>query len=178
MDVESITDASDPSSTSSRLAGRAVISNGRFVINRAAATSQTGTFALFKSQPPTNVTWGGEFDIFNFPNPFNLNDKTVTLTSGGALGLNLSTRGTIIKYCLPAYLGSSVNAKFYIYNIAGELVREIDDGIRSGGFIYYLDWNGKNDSGDDCASGIYFLTAKAGNKVLNKRKPLKMAIVK
>jgi len=176
--VDSITEAYKSTSTSTRLAGKAIISNGRFVVNRAAATSQTGIFALFKSQPPTNVAWTGEFDIFNFPNPFNLKDKTVTLTNGGALGLNLSTRGTIIKYCLPSSLGSSVHAKFYIYNIAGELVREIDDGIRSGGYVYYLDWDGKNDSGDDCASGVYFLIAKAGNKTINKRKPFKLAIVK
>ncbi|MDD5686644.1 MAG: carboxypeptidase regulatory-like domain-containing protein [Elusimicrobia bacterium] len=177
LDVESIADASKSTSTV-RLAGHSIIQNGRFVVNRAASSSQSGVFAVFKSQPSTNVNWTEGFQMFNFPNPFNLTEKIVTLTDGGALGTNLTTKGTIIKYCLPPSLGASVNIKFYIYNLAGELVREIDDGIRDGGYIYYVDWDGRNDRNDKCASGVYFLIAKNGNKSLNKHKPLKLAIIK
>lgn len=183
IDVESIADATSSSSTT-RLAGRAVIQNGKFVVNRAASTSQSGVFAVFKAQPPTGVAWSGDFQMFNFPNPFNLKDKTVTLVNPGGIadtnstlaGTNLSTKGTIIKYCLPA--GRSGDVKIFIYNLAGELVREIDDGVRDAGYIYYVDWDGKNDRDDQCASGVYFAILKVGTKTLNKGKPLKLAIIK
>ncbi len=183
IDVESIADAAS-STTSTRLAGRAVVQNGRFVVNRAASTSQTGVFAVFKAQPPTGVAWSGDFQMFNFPNPFNLKDKTVTLTNPGSIadtnttlaGTNLSTKGTLIKYCLPA--GRSGDVKIFIYNLAGELVRELDDGIRDAGYIYYVDWDGRNDRDGECASGVYFAILKVGNKTLNKGKPLKLAIIK
>ncbi|MBI5573225.1 MAG: carboxypeptidase regulatory-like domain-containing protein [Elusimicrobia bacterium] len=175
IDVESISDAASSTSTT-RLSGRAVVQNGRFVVNRAASSSQSGVFAVFKSQPSTNITWTGDFRIFNFPNPFNLKEKIVTLTDGGALGVNLTTKGTVIKYCLPS--AKSGNVKLYIYNLAGELVREIDDGDRTGGFIYYAEWDGRNDRNDECASGVYFALLKVGNKTLNNKKPLKLAIIK
>lgn len=183
VDVESITDAASSTSTT-RLAGRAVVQNGRFVVNRAASSSQSGVFAVFKAQPPTGVAWSGDFQMFNFPNPFNLKDKTVTLVNPGGIadtnstlaGTNLSTKGTIIKYCLPS--GKSGDVKIFIYNIAGELVREIDDGVRDAGYIYYAEWDGKNDRDDECASGVYFALLKVGTKTLNNKKPLKLAIIK
>lgn len=188
LDVESITDAATSTTTSSAayLRGRSAISNGRFVVNRAESTTQTGTFAVFKQAPPTNVAWTGEFLIFNFPNPFNLQPKIVTLQNGGAItdadgvmaGINLSTKGTMLKYCLPPAQGVYGEVEIYIYNLAGELVREIEDGVREGGYIYYVDWDGTNDRGDDCASGVYFAILKFDGKTLNKKRPLKMAIIK
>ncbi|MDO8733835.1 MAG: carboxypeptidase regulatory-like domain-containing protein [Elusimicrobiota bacterium] len=183
IDVESITDAVNSTSTT-RLSGRAVIQNGRFVVNRAASTSQSGTFAVFKKAPPTGVAWSGDFTMFNFPNPFHLKDKTVTLVNPGGIadtnsilaGTNLSTKGTIIKYCLPA--GRTGDVKIFIYNLAGELVRELDDSVRDAGYIYYVDWDGRNDRDDECASGVYFALLKVGTKTLNKGKPLKLAIIK
>ncbi|MFH0947715.1 MAG: carboxypeptidase regulatory-like domain-containing protein [Elusimicrobiota bacterium] len=191
VDVESITDASSSSSTTRlvggmpAVAGRAVIENGRFVLSRAASTSQSGVFAVFKAQPSTNIQWTGDFQIFNFPNPFNLKDKIVTLADAGEIPdsdpttpttTNLTTKGTIIKYCLPA--DKTGNVRIFIYNLAGELVREIDDGVRDGGFRYYVDWDGRNDRNDECASGVYFALLKVGTKTLNEGKPLKLAIVK
>ncbi|MBN1383818.1 MAG: carboxypeptidase regulatory-like domain-containing protein [Elusimicrobia bacterium] len=188
LEVNSITDAvaSTTTASASCLGGRAVISNGRFVVNKAAATSQSGIFAVFKSQPPTGEAWTGEFTMFNFPNPFDLQPKIVTLQHGGAItdsyssltGINLSTKGTMIKYCLPPPHGVYGNVDIYIYNLAGELVREIDDGIRESGYIYYADWDGTNDRDDDCASGVYFAILKFDDKALNRKRPLKMAIIK
>lgn len=188
LDVESITSAAVSTTTASAasLRGRASISNGRFVVNKAESTTQTGTFAIFKSAPPTNEAWNSEFTMFNFPNPFDLQPKIVTLQHGGAItdsyssltGINLSTKGTMLKYCLPPPQGVYGSVNIYIYNLAGELVREIDDGAREGGYIYYVDWDGTNDRDDDCASGVYFAILKFDDKSLNKKRPLKMAIIK
>jgi len=124
--------------------------------------------------------------MFNFPNPFNLKDKTVTLVDPGneivdsdpttPTTTNLTTKGTIIKYCLPS--GKDGVVKLYIYNLAGELVREINDDYRLGRFRYYAEWDGRNDRDDQCASGVYFALLKVGTKTLNKGKPLKLAIIK
>lgn len=81
----------------------------------------------------------------------------------------------MIKYALPSNKGGEV--KFYIYNLAGELVKTIDEGTKIGGKYYYCEWDGTNDNGENCASGVYFVIMKINNeKVISK--PIKMAIVK
>jgi hypothetical protein len=61
--------------------------------------------------------------------------------------------------------------------VAGEKVRTIDDGVRAGGYVYYSEWDGKNDNNSDCASGVYFmLTYLDGKKLGNKAH--KLAIIK
>jgi flagellar hook assembly protein FlgD len=114
------------------------------------------------------------------PNPFNLKDKTINLSSDkGAVpafsGGTYITNGTLIKYHLPA--GRSGSLKFVIYNVAGEKVRTIDDGNRTGGEIFYSEWDGKNDNNSDCASGVYFMLTYLDGKQLG-RKVHKMAIIK
>ena len=56
-------------------------------------------------------------------------------------------------------------------------MRTIDEGSRTGGQLYYSEWDGKNDTNQDCASGVYFmLTYLDGKKLGNKAH--KMAIIK
>jgi hypothetical protein len=144
--------------------------------------AQNSKFAVFNSLPNTNITYSsGEFKMYNFPNPFDLKTKTVTLSDGtrGALTANQTVTGTMLKYYLPSAHSGSV--KFYVYNIAGELVRTIDDGNRDGGYIYYCEWDGKTDSGENCASGVYLLLPKVENskiKINGQDKALKMAVIK
>lgn len=47
---------------------------------------------------------------------------------------------------------SEIPARLAIYNIAGQLVKEID--INSPGFSQ-ITWDGKNDKGEDVVSGMY-----------------------
>ncbi len=53
--------------------------------------------------------------------------------------------------------------KISIYNIAGELVYELpkDQTDLTGGFGYYYEWDGKNQSGNTCARGVYIAVFKS-----------------
>jgi len=165
----------------SRAYGAATISKrGHFAPNTAQPTSQSAQFAVFAAAPPTTVAYTGtDFVIYNMPNPFDLKRKTVTLSSDGTTifggSASYSLYGTLLKYHLPA--GNSGSVKFVIYNLAGEKVRTIEEGSRTGGQVYYSEWDGKNDSGSNCASGIYFLLTFVDGKKIGG-KALKMALVK
>lgn len=148
-------------------------------VPRSGGSSQSGQFAVFSAKPDPNITYSGStFEVYNLPNPFNLKSKTVTNIEGTAAfggASSYATEGTLIKYHLPS--GKSGNVKFVIYNVAGEKVRTIDDGSRTGGKTYYSEWDGKNDNGEKCASGVYFLlTFVNGDKIGNKAH--KMALIK
>lgn len=158
--------------------GMSAVVNGRYVPS-AAGTSQSGRFAVFTANPPTGTAaFSSSLQVYNLPNPFSLKSKSVTLSADiGTSGVAnpYPTNGTVIKYNLPA--GKTGTLKFVIYNMAGEKVRTIDEGSRTGGQLYYSEWDGKNDTNQDCASGVYFmLTYLDGKKLGNKAH--KMAIIK
>jgi hypothetical protein len=44
-----------------------------------------------------------------------------------------------------------------VYNTAGEQVRTIDEGQLTGFWQRAYPWDGKNQKGEDCASGVYLL---------------------
>ncbi|MBI5573223.1 MAG: hypothetical protein HY919_01550 [Elusimicrobia bacterium] len=80
--------------------------------------------------------------LYAFPNPF-------SPKKGGG--------GTTLKYLIPQ--GKSITSvKISVYNIAGELVFETTDetGL-TGGNAYYYVWDGLNQSGEECAEGVYIL---------------------
>ncbi|MBN2543682.1 T9SS type A sorting domain-containing protein [bacterium] len=70
-----------------------------------------------------------------FPNPFN---SSIT-----------------ISYSLPKHS----NVKLAIYDILGNKVRILVDKIQNSGY-YNATWNGCDDKGKQCSSGIYFISAK------------------
>ncbi|GAB4028240.1 MAG: hypothetical protein Fur0012_00130 [Elusimicrobiota bacterium] len=154
------------------------VSSAGYYVASSAPSSQTGKFAVFSAKPPSGTVYSGSgFEIYNMPNPFNLKDKTISVSDGwsGVSGTNYVTRGTLIKYFLPSSKSGSI--KLVIYNNAGEKVRTLDEGSRAGGQIYYAEWDGKNDKNEDCASGVYFLmTYLNGDKLGSK--PHKMALIK
>lgn len=158
--------------------GMSAIKDGRFVPQNIQST-QTGRFAVFNANPPTGTSYSGSsFEIYNIPNPFDLKPKTIALNDcGGASWCssgNYTTEGTVIKYHLPTE--KSGHLKLVIYNIAGEKVRTIDEGNRSGGYIYYSEWNGRNDKNEKVASGVYLLiTYLNGEKIGSVHK---MAVIK
>jgi len=90
----------------------------------------------------------------NFPNPFNP------------------------ETWIPYQLRESGEVIIRIYSVSGKLVRKLDLGYRAAGF--YLGrtsagyWDGYNDAGEKCASGVYFYQIKTGEFLAMRR----MVIVK
>lgn len=157
-------------------AGMSAVVNGRYRPS-ATGTSQSGRFAVLTAPPIVGTVYSGsDFDMYNLPNPFSLKSKTVTL-SADALGSAgaYATKGTVIKYHLPA--GRTGSLKFVIYNVAGEKVRTFNMGTPGAGKVHYFEWDGKNETNQDCASGVYFLMAFMDGKRLGN-KAHKMAIIK
>ncbi|MBM3240476.1 T9SS type A sorting domain-containing protein [Candidatus Poribacteria bacterium] len=68
---------------------------------------------------------------------------------------------------IPYQLKESATVVIRIYNVSGQLVRLLDIGHRQAGF--YVDkmkaayWDGRNESGERVASGVYFYQLEAGN---------------
>jgi hypothetical protein len=112
---------------------------------------------------------GAQLEAYNFPNPFDLQAKTVTTIHGaGTQGV----RGTMVRVSLPADLSGS--GTFRVFDATGRLIRSIALGALSGGQTYYQGWDGTNDSGRDVASGLYIGVVEVGGK----RKTFKMAVIK
>ena len=78
----------------------------------------------------------------NFPNPFNPDTW------------------------LPYELASDAPVSIEIYNIQGQLVRQLNFGKQEAGSYVTKDkavyWNGKNERGEKVASGVYWYTLRAG----------------
>ncbi|MFH1334994.1 MAG: FlgD immunoglobulin-like domain containing protein [Candidatus Zixiibacteriota bacterium] len=72
---------------------------------------------------------------------------------------NLFNSTTIIRYSLNAI--QPIQITLTLYNILGEEVRELVNTRQSKG-NYRVSWDGKNDSGKEVSSGIYFYELKAG----------------
>ena len=53
----------------------------------------------------------------------------------------------------------ATNPKVYIYNVAGELVKTLKEGA---GIVHMPYWDGKNESGEKVASGLYIYLVKTG----------------
>jgi hypothetical protein len=115
-------------------------------------------------------TYDGPVFVYNFPNPFNLDTRTVALTHPTQ---SRTITGTMLHYGLPTSAGGEVEIR--IYNVAGELVRTINDGTKAGGYHYYTEWDGTNDDGKKVASGVYIARFTVDGK---NEKFFKMAVIK
>ena len=80
----------------------------------------------------------------NYPNPFNPSTK--------------------FRYALP----EARNVKIIIYDINGSKVTELVNNYQGAG-TYEVTWNGKNDLGQQVASGTYIYNVKAGDFVQTKK---------
>ncbi|MFQ5650950.1 MAG: DNRLRE domain-containing protein, partial [bacterium] len=80
----------------------------------------------------------------NYPNPFNA--------------------GTTIEYDLP----TASRAKLVVYNARGQEVIRIKDEYQQAG-KKKVRWDGRNSSGIDVGSGVYFLYLKVGSKILTRK---------
>lgn len=104
------------------------------------ATIQTTTSVAEISNEIPNA-----FELsFNYPNPFN--------------------PSTSFRYALP----EGRNVKVIVYDINGSKVTELVNNYQGAG-TYEVTWNGKNDLGDQVASGTYIYQVKAGDFVQTKK---------
>jgi len=119
------------------------------------------------------TVYNGPLFVYNYPNPFNLKTKSIALINATASQMNQTTDGTMLHYGLPTDISGAVEIK--IYDVAGELVRTIDDGAKTGGSHYYTAWDGANDNGRKVASGVYIARFTVDKK---HEKYFKMAVIK
>ena len=74
---------------------------------------------------------------------------------------------------IPYYLSNNADVQISIYDTQGVLVRQLDLGYQRAG--YYLNrikaayWDGRNESGELAASGVYFCQLRAGNHTSMRR---------
>ena len=120
---------------------------------------------------PIAQATAADLQAFNFPNPFDLSAKTKTLNHGGSTS-TMDTTGTIIRYLVPS--GKAGVATLEIYNVVGDKVRSISLGSPTADTYHYVSWDGKNDSGNNVASGVYIGMLKVGGS----KKTWKMAVIK
>jgi flagellar hook assembly protein FlgD len=80
---------------------------------------------------------GITFQTSNYPNPFN--------------------PSTTIKFSMP----TAGHLKLSIFNVRGQLVKTLIDGIRPAGADQTIMWDGTDERGSSAASGVYFYEARA-----------------
>jgi hypothetical protein len=68
-----------------------------------------------------------------------------------------SNRSIVIRYALPG----PTHVQLSVYDISGRFVRELMDGDESRG-EHVATWDGRNASGSDAPSGMYFYRLRAG----------------
>jgi flagellar hook assembly protein FlgD len=111
-------------------------------------------------------------EISEIPNISSSISVTVTVTSGksetilpDAFALyqnypNPFNPETVIKYALP----EDCQVELTIYNILGQKVKAMVDEFQSAGFRM-VHWDGRDDKGNQLASGVYFCKITAGKYV-------------
>jgi hypothetical protein len=166
---------------SAKQASLMAVSDGRgYRANtRVAATTDSGLFAVLRpSQVSGGVYAGTTVRIYNFPNPFDLQSKTISLgptsnCTGSAA--SILTNGTVIKYEIPAGIGG--HAVIRIYTLSGRLVREIDAGDAAPSSCSYIQWDGKNRTGLPVANGVYYGILSVGGSKQSSG-TFKLAVIK
>lgn len=160
--------------------------NGRYHTINPLSTggSDTGTFAILRPSLVGGVLATTTVKVFNFPNPFNLDPKTISLNTsasnpcGISSPASISTNGTVIKAEVPA--GISGQAAIRIYTLSGRLVNELDaGGLTGAGQCIYINWDGTNRDGQAVADGVYYgILTVNGNKSGGANGVFKMAVIK
>ncbi len=69
---------------------------------------------------------------------------------------------------IPYDLARNAEVKISIYNSRGQIVRVFPLGSKDAG-SYYIEWNGKSDRNEDCATGVYYIRMQAGDKLYNSK---------
>jgi hypothetical protein len=102
-----------------------------------------GTTDVVESESLVRPAWLAQ----NVPNPFNPDTE---------IRFSVPTRGPV---------------RLSIYNVKGQRVRTLEDGIREPG-EYAVHWDGMDHTGHSVASGVYFYALEAGNFVETRKMTL------
>lgn len=160
--------------------GLQALSDGRgYHPNALPTVTDSGVYAVLRPSQVNGGSYSGTVvKVFNFPNPFNLQPKSVTLSATssctGGSG-TIVTGGTFIKYEVPA--GVSGQGVIRIYTVSGRLVRELDAGSISPNNCYYTQWDGKNRNGQSVANGVYYGILSVGGSAKTSA-TFKLAVIK
>lgn len=90
--------------------------------------------------------------------PTGVEDEPVPTLSLGPASPNPFTRRTTLEFAMPR----PEHALVEVYDVSGRLVSTVIDGYLSSG-VHKVVWDGKDASGAETASGIYFCRAQAGD---------------
>ena len=145
--------------------------NGRICVSLGHAS----VFTVLNSSAAviSGAGYTGALNVMNFPNPFDLKAKAVTLQNPGSASASQTINGTMIKVSVPGDIAGALEIE--IFSVSGERVRTIHDNIPAGGAHYYVPWDGTNDSGAKVASGTYVARMTIGGA---NEKFFKMAVLK
>lgn len=69
---------------------------------------------------------------------------------------------------IPYSLKDAASVTFEIYNVRGQMLRQINAGEKGPGKHQAL-WDGRDDDGRDCGTGIYYVRMKAGDYVQSRK---------
>jgi hypothetical protein len=132
----------------------------RFVLD-----SEGNGQAAFKGYSPEFIGQDDSLEIFFFGNLYNSIIDTSNSTGANSFNLlqnypNPFNSYTTIEYSLNTI--RPIHTSLRLFNILGEEVIELVN-TKQGNGNYRISWDGKNDSGKEVSSGIYFYQLKAGN---------------
>jgi uncharacterized protein (DUF2141 family) len=132
------------------------------------------TFIVFDSTPilsvfnPLSPTG---LQVINFPNPVDciVHANIQRNSTLGVPGVIPPFQGTMLRFNLPGPTSLFADATIRVYDLAGELVKTIDQGNLGGEFAYYTPWDCTNNSGRTVASGVYIAVLSwNGQKAFDK----------
>ena len=118
-----------------------------------------------------SVTFSGEtvlFDAVELKIEQDSNEETPPLHNQYGLYQNMPNPFnpyTIIQFALP----KTQYATIEIYNMKGEFIKEVFNGIAEGNRIYNIKWLGKDKNGRTISSGIYFYKLRTKNYTRTKK---------
>ena len=131
-------------------------------------------------EEPTSVPF--QFSLYqNYPNPFN--PVTRIQYTVGSRQIKAAVSGLVltVQLCSPSLsevegseaegrwtTDSSTPITLKIYNILGQKVRTLADEPKSAG-NYEVIWDGRNDKGEEVASGLYFYQLSTENNRITKK---------
>lgn len=116
-----------------------------------ARTTKPGLYQVMRTYSPGKIHTTALFQ--NYPNPFR-STTTMAFNVGGGSG---TARGVSIK----------------VFDVKGRLVRSLLDAELEPG-PYAVTWDGRNDAGSKCASGLYLYRLKIENETPTARKLILM----
>jgi len=104
---------------------------------------------LVAAKPPPSATAVLEEHTATLPQSFTLDQNYPNPFNGS----------TVIRFALP----EAQNIELSIYNLAGQQVATLVEGMRAAG-AYTVNWNGKDDRGNELASGVYVYRLRASDE--------------